>query len=345
MPFTITLETQGRRFPCEANESVLSAGLKHGQLLPHACQSGHCGACLAQVHQGKVRWIRNPLYALSEKQKQEGQILLCSVAAESNLCIHTRTASKTPPPAQKRPCRVEAIRLIGDIAIVHLRLSPYHPMDFLAGQYINLILQDGRRRSFSLANAPKEKNLLELHIRLFADGYLSSYLRNTLKIGDVLRIEGPYGDFYWRPATERPSLLLAGGTGFAPIKSLIEQAAEQSPMRPIKLYWGAQTREGLYLHTLVQQWAGQWSSFSYVPVLAQPLAEDAWSGCEGLVHEKVLQDYPCLAGYQVYACGAPAMVQAARDKLIRQAQLAPEHFFSDIFVPASAQKDPSTPLP
>lgn len=239
-------------------------------------------------------------------------------------------------PVRTLPCRVgRKEQLAHDVVGLYLQLPAGERMPFLAGQYVDIILRDGRRRAFSLANSPTRDEYLELHVRYLPGGEFSEYVFHHLREKTLLRIRGPLGAFYWRERSPRPAILLAGGTGFAPIKSIIEFAIDRGSVRPMHLYCGARARRDLYWHALASGWARAHAHLDYVPVLSDPLPEDAWEGRGGLAHEAVLEDFPTLEGYEVYTSGPPAMVYAAREVFLQRG-LDPAHLFSDAFEPAYA---------
>jgi CDP-4-dehydro-6-deoxyglucose reductase, E3 len=221
------------------------------------------------------------------------------------------------------------------VIILSLKLPANERLQFLAGQYIEFLLKDGKRRAFSIANPPHDDGFLQLHIRLIAGGEFTGHVFGAMKEKDILRFQGPYGSFFLREESQKPMILLAGGTGFAPIKSLVEHAIRQGIRRPMEIYWGSRNRAGLYLPDLPPQWARQHDHVRYVPVLSDAAPEDAWEGRSGLVHRAVLEDHPDLSAWQVYACGAPVMIDAARSDFAA-AGLPAEEFFADSFTFASA---------
>jgi CDP-4-dehydro-6-deoxyglucose reductase, E3 len=235
-------------------------------------------------------------------------------------------------PVKTLPARIEKLeRLAPDVIDMHLRLPASERLQFWAGQYIDILLKDGRKRSFSLANAPHDDALLQLHIRYVPGGVFTEQVFNSMKVRDILRFNGPHGSFYLREESTKPMILLAGGTGFAPIKAIVEHAIAEECQRPMVIYWGAKARVDLYMDALPQQWAASQPNIRYVPVLSEPSAEDAWTGRTGLVHQAVMADFPDLSGHQVYACGSPAMIEAAKADFTGRCNLPEEEFFADVF--------------
>ena len=218
---------------------------------------------------------------------------------------------------------------------LYLRLLANERLQFLAGQYIEFLLKDGARRSFSMGNAPHDDELIQLHVRRVAGGQFTDHVFGKMKERDILRLEGPLGTFFLREDSAKPIVLVASGTGFAPIKSIIENALHKGVTRPMVLYWGGRRPKDLYMDALARQWPIQ-----YVPVVSDALPEDSWTGRSGFVHRAVMQDFPDLSGHQVYACGVPVMVDAARRDFIQQCKLPEEEFFADSF---TTQADLASP--
>jgi CDP-4-dehydro-6-deoxyglucose reductase len=334
MSYRVTIEPGGRTFEVEPGNTILRAALAAGIRLPYGCRNGSCGACKGRVVSGRVDRGLYSEGALSEEELSRGIALFCCARPLSDLVIEVREARAVRDiPVKTLPCRVQKMqRLAPDVMLLQLKLPVGERLQFLAGQYIDILLKDGRRRSFSIANAPQEDECLELHVRRVPGGLFTTHVFETMRERDILRFEGPHGDFFLREDSADPVILIAGGTGFAPIKAIVEHALRQAASRPMTLYWGARERSGLYLHALAEGWAAGHSAFRYVPVLSEPAAEDGWQGRSGLVHRAVMADFPDLSGHRVYACGAPAMVEAARRDLIGHCGLKAENFFSDSFV-------------
>jgi len=332
MAAQITIIPGGRSFVCEGEESVLAAGLRAGLRLPHNCRSGDFGACKAKVVSGELQRGIEAEHALSAADRSAGYALLCVAQPLSDLVLEVpERAADLDRPVKKLPARIEGLeRLSEEVMRVTLRLPAAERFDFLPGQFIDLILRDGQRRSYSLAHAPHEQDALELHVRHHPGGAFSEWLFKEAKGREILRLEGPYGNFGLRPGSSKPALLLAGSTGFAPLKSIVAHAFHTKDPRPLHLYWGARREEGLYLRDLPKRWAEtEAARFQFTPVLSEA-GDAAWQGRRGLVHEALRADYPELAGFEVYACGGPAMIAAARAAFLDRG-LAPENFLADAF--------------
>jgi len=332
MPFQISIQPSGHTFIAEDGATILRAALDAGFILPYGCRNGACGTCKGRIVAGQVDIGFASESALSEEDKSAGLALFCCAKPLSDIVIECREVSAvTDIPIKKLPCRVHRMeRLAPDVMVLHLKLPVNERLQFLAGQYIEILLKDGKRRAFSLAGAPHDDELLQLHIRLMPGGQFTEHVFGAMKERDILRFEGPRGSFFLREDSIRPIILLAGGTGFAPIKSVIEHAIHSQIERPMKLYWGARDRAGLYLPELPLRWATEYAHIEYFPVLSAAGASDSWTGRVGLVHQAVLDDYADLSAYQVYACGAPAMIDAARGEFIARG-LPAEEFFADAF--------------
>jgi CDP-4-dehydro-6-deoxyglucose reductase len=333
MTFQITVQPSGHQFDCEADETVLAAGIRAGIGLPYGCKNGACGSCKGKVAEGVVELKPHQQRALSEQEKAQGFTLFCCAIPDSDLVIEAREVSGSSDyPVRKMPTRVQSIRKAApDVAIITLQLPANEALAYRAGQYIEFMLKDGKRRAYSIANAPSYAGPLELHIRYMAGGVFTEHVFNTMKERDILRFEGPLGTFFLREDSIKPIVLLASGTGFAPVKALVEHLMHLKSTRPVRLYWGGRRPQDLYMNELCEAWAATLPDLRYVPVISDALPEDHWQGRTGYVHAAVMQDIPDLSGYQVYACGAPLMVEAARRDYVARAGLPADEFFADAF--------------
>lgn len=332
MSYKITIQSDQQKFSVEKNETVLEAALRQGINLPYGCRNGACGSCKARVISGKFNYSETQLTGITKEEIQAGYALLCQAVPESDLVIDARTINRIGEiPVRKLPCRVAKIeKLNHDVIRLYLKLPSTERLQFLAGQYIDILMQGNKRRSFSLANAPQDDEHLELHVRHYDGGIFSEYVFNKLNEKALLRIEGPLGTFFLREDSNRPIIIVAGGTGFAPVKSIVEHMINTQINRPVYFYWGARSRQDLYLHELAIDWTNKLDDFQYVPVLSEPLAIDQWQGKTGFVHEVVLEDFDNLSGYEVYACGPPPMVHKAKDTFMERG-LPEEYIYSDSF--------------
>ena len=343
MPFEITIKPSEHRFACDDGETVLAAAMRADLMIPYGCRNGACGTCKGKILEGVVDYGMHQSATLTEQDRAKGLALFCVAKPRSPLTIEVREVRRAGDiQIRKLPCRVEKIdKVADDVAIVSLKLPANERLQYLAGQYIDLLLKDGRRRSFSLATPPEDDALLQLHVRHVPGGYFSAQLFNDYKGREILRFEGPYGMFYLREDSDKPIIFVAGSTGFAPIKALIEHAFHHGVSRPMVLYWGVRALRDLYLAELPGEWQKQHKNFTFIPVLSDPLPEDQWPGRTGFVHKAVMADFPDLSGYQVYACGGPAMIEAARSEFTESHGLPPDQFFADSFTYAAVAEQPA----
>lgn len=332
MTYQITIQPSGHSCSADDVESILQAALDAGYTLPHGCRNGACGSCKGKVVEGRIDHGETPASTLSAEEKAAGMALFCCARPLSDLVIECREVpAQQDYPVKTLPCRVQKLeRLAPDVIALHLKLPNNEQLAFRAGQYVEILLKDGQRRAFSIASAPHEEGLLQLHVRLVPGGHFTGHVFNAMKEREILRFEGPHGSFHLREDSAKPIILVAGGTGFAPIRSIVEHAIHLKIGRPMTLYWGARDRAGLYLAELPERWAAQQANIKYQPVLSEPSAADAWTGRCGLVHHAVLEDFPDLSGHQVYICGAPQMIEAARRDFLAHG-LPEEEFFADAF--------------
>lgn len=337
MTFQVTIQPSQHQFTVAAEQTVLDAALAAGILLPYSCRSGACSTCKAKVVSGSIQPVPSAEVVLTPEEREAGYTLLCQARATSDLVVESREIRLASDiQVRKLPSRVTSItRPAADVAVLQLQLPATETFKFYAGQYVELILKDGKRRSYSMANPPHSAAALELHIRHLPGGLFTDHVfgvgATQMKEREILRIEGPLGSFFLREDSDLPIVMLASGTGFAPIKSIIEHMVHQGIKRPLTLYWGGRRPADLYMHALAQSWAETIPNFTYVPVVSDALAEDAWTGRTGFVHKAVMEDFPDLAGHQVYACGAPIVVDSARREFVAHCKLPDDAFFADSF--------------
>jgi CDP-4-dehydro-6-deoxyglucose reductase len=322
----------------QRDETVLSAAIHAGIGLPYGCKDGACGSCKCKLLEGRVIHGAHQDKALSQAEEAAGYMLTCCATPQTDLVLESKqVVGVGDNPVVKMPTRVTSLtRAAPDVMVLRLQLPATHNFGFRAGQYIEFVLRDGHRRSYSMANAPHAVKAagiegMELHIRHMPGGLFTDHVFKTMKDKEILRLEGPFGTFFLREDSQRPIVLLASGTGFAPVKAMIEDMRHKGITRPTALYWGCRARADLYMHDWALQQASELPWLRYVPVLSDARVDDAWTGRTGLVHHAVLADLPDLSAHEVYACGAPIMVQSARDDFIRQAGLPEEYFFADAF--------------
>jgi CDP-4-dehydro-6-deoxyglucose reductase len=337
MSFHVTVQPSGRQFQTGADETILAAGMRQGIGLPYGCKDGACGSCKCKKLSGTVVHGNHQAKALTPEEEAQGFVLTCCATAQSDVVLESRQVVDVGQfPVKKMPVRVMALeKKSHDVMWVKLQLPANDRFQFHAGQYIDFLLRDGSRRSYSMANAPHQLSdqlqAVELHIRHMPGGKFTDHVFGAMKEKEILRAEGPLGSFFLREDSTKPMILLASGTGFAPIKALIEHMHHKGIRRPATLYWGGRRPADLYLNDWVQAQLAEMPNLSYVPVVSDALPEDGWSGRSGFVHRAVLQDHPDLSGHQVYACGAPIVVDSARADFSTLAGLPPEEFFADSF--------------
>ncbi|UCV17847.1 CDP-6-deoxy-delta-3,4-glucoseen reductase [Ferribacterium limneticum] len=336
MAFQVTLKPSGHTFVVPDGKRVLEAGLKAGVFMPHNCKGGLCSTCKGRVLEGAVDFGNVLPKYLPDSEKATGHALLCQAKPLSDLVIELNELGGLEGVRTREvPCRVIKLeRAAPDVVVMQLRLPMNENLRFAGGQHLEFILKDGQRRAYSIATAPSPEGVigLELHVRHVPGGLFTDHVFSALKERDLLRFEGPLGTFFLREESPKPIILLAGGTGFAPIKSIVLSALNKKISRPMTLYWGGRKKADLYQFELAQKWAEENPHFKFVPVLSDASAACDWAGRTGFVHHAVMQDHPDLSGYQVYACGAPVMVDAAKNDFTKECRLLPDEFFADSFL-------------
>ena len=332
MTYQVTVQPSGHTFGVESSESVLDAALRQGIILPYGCRNGACGSCMGTVTAGSVDYPKGPPTALTATDAAQQQALFCQARPVSDLTIEVREVDAARDiEVRTLPCRVNKLEhLAHDVIRIYLKIPDTERLQFLAGQYIDVLLKDHAPRAFSIANAPHDDNFIELHIRNVSGGYFSDRVFNQMQEKAMLRFKGPLGTFFLREDTDRPAILIGGGTGFAPLKGMLEHAFHTGLNKPLHLYWGVRARRDLYLEELPARWLQDHKNFSYTPVLSEPLPEDNWTGATGFVTDTVIRDYPDLSGYDIYMSGPPVMVEAGH-KLFMRYGLDTSRFFSDAF--------------
>ncbi|HEX7386147.1 MAG TPA: CDP-6-deoxy-delta-3,4-glucoseen reductase [Castellaniella sp.] len=337
MSFKVSVQPGGQEFPVAQGQTVLDAALAAGLVLPYSCRNGTCSTCRGRVVSGDYDAGPAPARILDGADLAQGYTLLCQARPSSDLVIEAnevRLASDVV--VRKMPVRVQGLDLLApDVMRVTLQLPSAEAFHFSPGQYLEFLLKDGRRRSYSLACATAVDHRVEIHVRHMVGGAFTGRIfgegETPLKVRDILRIEGPLGSFFLREEDPRPIVLLASGTGFAPIKAIVEGMLARGDSRPAVLYWGGRRPSDLYQSALAESWCQTLPGFRFVPVVSDAAPEDHWAGRTGWVHHAVIQDLPDLSGHQVYACGAPAMVEAARRDFVQRCGLARDAFFADAF--------------
>ena len=341
--FQVTVQPSGRSFTANPDEAILVAAIRQGIGLPYGCKDGACGSCKCKKLEGQVFHGPHQSKALSADEEAAGYILTCCGVPLTDVVLESRQVTdESAFPVKKMPTRVLSLeKKSPDVMLVRLQMPANDTLRYHAGQYVEFILRDGARRSYSMANAPhtlvKTDTTpaiaagVELHIRHMPGGKFTDHVFTAMKEKEILRVEGPFGSFYLREDSNKPMVLLASGTGFAPIKAVIEHMQHKGITRPATLYWGGRRPEDLYLDDWVRARLSEMPNLKYVPVISNALPEDNWQGRTGFVHKAVLEDIPDLSAYQVYACGAPIVVDSARADYSAQAKLPPEEFYADSF--------------
>jgi len=313
--YQVTIAGSGKTFQVRAGESVLIAALRQGVMLPYSCKNGTCGSCKGIIESGEVHYPFHPPLALEKSDFAEGYGLMCQAEPVEDLVIQVREIEAVRDiQVRMLPARVMEKKLLAEnVARLRLRLPRAQRLQFLAGQYVDVLLEGGKRRAFSIASCPSLENEIELHIRHVEGGDFTGHVFEDLNERDILRFEGPLGNFFIRnDKPERPMVMMGGGTGFAPLKSMIENLLEQGDKREIHLYWGARTPAELYLDKLPLSWAQNHEHIHYHRALSEPGDESELESYTGFVHEAVVHDHPDLATFDVYMSGPPAMIDAAK---------------------------------
>jgi CDP-4-dehydro-6-deoxyglucose reductase len=332
-PFQITVQPSGRAFTVDAGEAILAAAIRQGVGMPYGCKDGACGSCKCRKLEGSVVHGTHQAKALSADEEASGLVLTCCAVPQTDIVLESRQVTdESAFPVRKMPSRVTSLEKVShDVMVVKLQLPANDTLRYHAGQYVEFILRDGARRSYSMANAPHNGPGVELHIRHMPGGKFTDHVFTAMKEKEILRVEGPFGSFFLREDSDKPMVMLASGTGFAPIKALIEHMQLKGIARPTTVYWGGRRPSDLYMDAWMRERVAQMPNLQYVPVISNALPEDNWTGRTGFVHKAVIQDFPDLSGYQVYACGAPIVVDSARAEYSAQCGLPAEEFFADSF--------------
>ncbi len=339
MSFKIHVEPSGKEFTVENNDSVLDAALHHGVAFPYGCRNGACGSCKGKIVSGTVDYGDYDPNTLTDAEKRAGMALFCQARPLSDLTVEVKEVQLGDIQIRKVPVRVAKIeKLAPDVVRLFLKGPNTVRLQFLAGQYLDFLLPTNKRRSFSIANAPHDDEFIELHIRHVPHGNFTDYIFDVLKEKDLLRVEMPFGGFYLRQDSDRPMIFMAGGTGFAPIKGIIEHAFAEGVDRPMHFYWGVRSKQDLYLDSLPRQWTREHANFHYVPVLSDPKPEDNWQGRTGFVHNAVTADFPQLSGFDVYTSGPPIMVNAGKAAFLERGLPADRLFYDSFEFAADTRK-------
>jgi len=328
--FQVTIDGSGKTFQVREGENILVAALRQGVMLPYSCKNGTCGSCKGVLKSGEVHYPFHPPLALEKSDFADGYALMCQAEPIEDLVIHVREIEAVRDiQIRMLPARVlEKTLLAENVVRLQLKLPASQRLQFLAGQYIDVLLSGGKRRAFSIASCPSLENEIELHIRHVEGGDFTGFVFDELKVRDILRLEGPQGNFFVRnDQLDRPMIMMGGGTGFAPLKSMIENLVEHGDRRPIHLYWGARTREELYLDELPEKWARDYDHIHYRKAVSEPNGDDDETSFIGFVHEAVIADHMDLSGFDVYMSGPPAMIETAKHEFAEHGVLEDRLFY------------------
>ena len=334
MTFQINIQPSGHHFNCENGETILAASIRTAVTLPYGCRNGACGLCKGKLLDGEISHGFYQEKALSQYERQLGFALFCCAVPHSDITIEINSEAFSIHPSQISEISTRVIKLhkiVDDVVILTLQLPTNKRLEYLAGQYIEFVLPNGKRRSYSIANIPYNNENLSFHIQYVSGGLFTEQVFTSMREKDILRVEGPFGSFFLREDSEKPIVLLASGTGFSPIKAIVEQYIYKGYERPIRLYWGGKSPKNLYMMELCKEWENTLPDFSFVPVISNMQIEDKWQGRTGFVHQAVIDDLPDLSVYQVYACGSPIMINAAKNDFVEICKLPAEEFYADPF--------------
>jgi CDP-4-dehydro-6-deoxyglucose reductase len=336
MTFNITVEPSARTFTTDSGEAILAGAIRQGVSMPYGCKDGACGSCKCKKLSGSVMHGDHQSKALSAQEEADGFILTCCAVAQSDVVLESKQVTAADAlPIKRMPVRVTSLTKVNDdVALLRLQLPANDTFKYHAGQYIEFLLREGDRRSYSMANAPHTQTDspgLDLHIRHMPGGKFTDHVFGVMKDKDILRVEGPFGSFYLREDSDKPMVFVASGTGFAPIKALLEDMAFKGITRPTTVYWGGRQPIDLYLHDWMQAQADASSHITYVPVVSNATPTDHWTGRTGFVHQAVLDDFADLSLHHIYACGAPVVVESAQRDFVQLRGLPSDAFFADSF--------------
>ena len=336
MSFQVSVQPSGRAFSVDKDETILAAGVRQGVGLPYGCKDGACGSCKCLKVSGEIQMSAYQSKALSDEELAKGMVLTCRATALSDVVLESRQVTSADAfPIRKMPVRIASMeKMSPDVMRIMLQLPSTENMQYHAGQYVEFLLRDGSRRAYSVANAPHTlaagAPLVELHIRHMPGGKFTDHVFGAMKDKEIQRIEAPFGSFYLREDSDKPMVLLASGTGFAPIKALLEHMQHTNIQRPATFYWGGRRPSDIDMNDWVTAQLALMPNLQFIPVVSDALPEDHWTGRTGFVHAAVLQDIADLSGYQVYACGAPVVIESAQRDYAAHG-LPAEEFFADSF--------------
>lgn len=343
-PARITVEPSGKTFDTFAGETILAAAIRQGVGLPYGCKDGACGSCKCKVISGHVVHSEHQAKALPPTQAQEGMVLTCCARPVGDVVLEARQVTAEDAfPVKRIPVRVANLQQLSpDVMQVQLQLPGNDTLRFHPGQYIEFLLRDGIRRAYSIATAAHllgNPPIVDLHIRHMPGGVFTDHVFSSMKVKDILRAEGPFGSFYLREDSTAPIVMLASGTGFAPIKALLEQLQHTKSTRPVSFYWGGRRPHDLYMHDWVLAQIQHIPQLRYIPVVSDAQPQDQWQGRTGFVHQAVLDDFADLSTFEVYACGAPIVIESAQKAYTELRGLPQASFYADAFISLADQQN------
>jgi len=350
MSYQLTIEPLGQTITIEDGQTILDASLRAGIYLPHACCHGLCATCKIQVVDGEIEHGEASNFALMDYEREEGKCLACCAIPSSDLVIEAEIDED--PDALFLPVRdfigkvSQIVDLTPTIKAIHLELD--HEMRFQAGQYINLFLPDGEQsRAFSIANPPEDNQSvkkLELNIRMVPGGKATTWIHQQLKVGESVKIAGPYGRFFVRKSTAKPSLFMAGGSGLSSPRSMIHDLLNEGSDHPITLVYGARNLSELYYHNEFLEMSRKYSNFTYVPALSDEVKELPWDGFNGYVHDAAKAHFSNdFREMKAYLCGPPVMIEACIATLM-QGRLFERDIYTEKFFSAADAQQVRSPL-
>jgi CDP-4-dehydro-6-deoxyglucose reductase len=331
MKYSIKLLSSERALPSNGNETIVQTSIRHGVPLRHGCNVGACRTCKVKLIEGTIKYAADRMGALTSAERAQGLILPCCAYPTSDVSIETLKLSIDANGSGAFPGIVTEGKRIGNVMKCTIRLPRTLNLHILPGQYIQILWNDGCARSFSVANWPRQEGTVEFHIQYRLGGSFSEYAFHHMKVNDVLRLQGPFGQFVLRKGSRKPIIFVGMGTGFAPIQALVEQVIREEPYRKVWLYWGGRTCNDMYFDDRIDTWRRDQFNLTYVPVLSRQDINTDWIGRRGYVWQSLLEDISDFSQYEIYACGSPEMVQMVFQRLKLDGNLRESDFFSDCF--------------
>ena len=308
--FSVVVKNRGEPLQVEMGRTILETALAAGVDYPHGCRTGNCGACKSVLHSGNVEMSPFSEFALSSEEQDRGLILACRSVPWSDCVVSPVDSDEAVTHASRHlTCTVVDItQATHDIRIIRLEICSGGPYDFSPGQYAQLIFDGLPSRDFSMASQPGQ-DIVEFHIRLVPGGAVSPYITEILRVGHKVVLNGPHGTAYFRPSHTGPIIAAAGGSGLAPIKSIIDSALAKGARQDIHLYFGVRDERDLYMEDYFEMISSEYTNFTFVPVLSEP--SGITKRRTGYIAEALEQDFVDLDGFKIYLAGPPMMVETA----------------------------------